>query len=250
MESQKHGFLWEEILKKNIFQIKDKINYTSKYDIPSDFNKINNKNISIKSSNCNTICCGDPFRYINDKNENLETIIILYKQEDNKKVLKRIIILNTIIIIKLLNEISLEKLLKLNNYIKNIKKNIKITNEIRGEYMKFTKELNTDLLNLNPKVDSKTQRRLQFTIKIDKIIKEYPKYIIYQNEKPIIYNISFQNYIISCKRSRNKRDINDLNSYPICDLIQKCRDNNIKGYSKKKKLDLILLLNKNNIFIY
>ena len=59
MESQRHGFKFEDIIKCEVFDIDTNFNYTGIHDIPSEYNKFDNEeNISVKTAGYVTICCG------------------------------------------------------------------------------------------------------------------------------------------------------------------------------------------------
>lgn len=62
-------------------------------------------------------------------------------------------------------------------------------------------------INISPKVDSKKQRRVQCSItKIDKLLEEYPQFIISRTTEPIIRGIHLTSIIDSDKRVRNKKN--------------------------------------------
>ena len=65
-EVQKHGFLWEKEILKNRGVTEDElqsIKYTSKMDLPANLDRLDNSNISVKTTNSpNTVCMGDCLR--------------------------------------------------------------------------------------------------------------------------------------------------------------------------------------------
>lgn len=183
-ESQKHGFLFEDVIKKEIFCITEKISYTNHYDIPSELNKLNDFNISIKTTCNKTICCGDYKTYINNKDKYL-TIAIVYKQITNLKTIDKIYLINNEILIKLLNEKDYSKIIFLDNFIKTIPKNERPNTEITDKYKLLSKELSCKYIKFNPKVDSKIQRRLQWSFNIENITKDYNKFVSVINDNII-----------------------------------------------------------------
>lgn len=72
------GFKLESL----ILKLRYGVNYNSgihKFDLPSELNLLTNKNVSIKSSKTNSICCGDVFNFL--ESYSLEMVLVNYKKE-------------------------------------------------------------------------------------------------------------------------------------------------------------------------
>jgi tetratricopeptide (TPR) repeat protein len=207
-EVQKHGFIIEKFFIENIYKCKEKINYTSIYDLPGCFNYIDNGvNVSIKTTNnMNTVCLGDVCRFyksINNDNP-IHMIVIYYEQLKTIKKIKSIYQIDLTNSLELLfNNLTYKELENYDRIIKNIPKNIKLSSDQKNFYYKNKQqELNmlSDLIYLNPKVDSKSQRRLQCSFnKFSLFLKKYPEKIIYKTDSNIYKNIEIPN-IKSVKR--------------------------------------------------
>ena len=101
----------------------------------------------------------------------------------------------------------------------------------------------TNIININPKVDSKTQRRVQCSIDITDIP---DKFIIYNsirdtNKPNIIRGIEMELSIYSLSRKRT--------GITIPQLKELCKQHKIKKYSHFNKQGLIDLLNENNVTV-
>ena len=234
MESQKHGFIFENIIKSEVFNITEKIPYTSIHDIPKKYNIFDkDENVSIKTTSSNIICCGCPFRYLNEEHSDKNiSVIIKYNQEHNTKTITNTIVIKTEILISLLKDIDYDKLINLKIFIKKIPKG-KAENNIIIEYKKKAKEISTEIIKINPKVDSKNQRRLQFSFNLNNLIKKHNKYIIENNKGAILKNKKFKDSIISNKRKRNK--IKSVIKYKkVKELVEICKQKNISYEIPKK----------------
>lgn len=202
-ESQAHGFKFEDSLKEQVFKIDIKINYTSKYDIPKEINIINNHNISIKSTSNRDICCADIFRFL--ESDEIEMIITCYEQVGDYKIVKETYsLLLTKDFMKSLNDdINKDELNQLNQLIKNIPHG-KVSKETKKEYKNKCKQLSLEYFKVNPKVDSKNQRRVQCTLKLDAILNRKDiKYKIFNGAE--YYGKKYSGKIFSSRRKRNKK---------------------------------------------
>jgi hypothetical protein len=202
-ESQAHGFKFENCVKVEVFKINDKIKYTSKYDIPEEFNTINDNNISIKTTKTRYVGCADIFRFL--ESDKTEMIIIYYKQIENyKQVIKTYSLHLTDNFMKSLNgDINKYELNQLNQYIKNIPHG-KVSKETKKEYKNKCKQLSLEYFIVNPKVDSKKQRRVQCTLKLDAILNRKDiKYEIFNGAE--YYGKKYIGKFFSPRRKRNKK---------------------------------------------
>lgn len=185
----------------------DTISNTSIFDCP--IGKIN-ENVSVKTCSKNTICLGDVKRIYNyitniTSNEKIMLYILQYKQCGVFKKLVKIYEINFTKDFhdELFKTIKLDDIEIVDKYIKNIQYG-KVSSECKKQYKSKCKELNniSGKLQFNPKIDSKNQRRLQCSFKIDKISKmHYNEYTI--EEFNIKNNINLLDNIISKPRKFN-----------------------------------------------
>ena len=213
MQSQKHGFIFENEIRTKVFNLNSTENDTNKYDIPCNKNQLNkNENISIKVTGNNTICCGDILRFYDYDFNNINTIILIkYKQESNLKIVKNIyeINYNKECHKLLFGDLPLDILKEYIFNVKNIPKNIK-TREAKthfnyiSEKKKIQKEYNLKI-QINPKVDSSTQRRVQCSItNFETLLKDFITYKS-TDDKPICRDKEIISQIESNKRIRKKK---------------------------------------------
>lgn len=209
-ESQAHGNIIEGIVVKEVFQIFDKINYTSVHDIPASFNSFNtNENISIKTTGSNTIYLGDILRVKNyDFNEEHTIIIISYKQKGNYKYITVIyeITYNQALHSLLFDSVTHDELISFNTYVKEIPHG-KVSNEIKHIYKSQSKNLSKrGILTYHAKVDSKKQRRTQCSIpKFAKNLQPFIKYQSSPDAPNVLRGITIPPYIYSPLRARHAK---------------------------------------------
>ena len=61
-------------------------------------------------------------------------------------------------------------------------------------------------INISPKVDSGSQRRVQCSIpKVDQLLKQFPELIISRTTEPIVRNVIISKEIHSCPRVRKPK---------------------------------------------
>jgi len=211
-QSQKHGFIFENRLREKVFELKNKKNDTDIHDISSSENKFNsNENISIKISCNGDIGCGDILRFYKYDFTQKNTMIVgIYKQiNDKQKQIEAIyeIDYNKNLHDLLFGQIEEEEIQHYVNVVKNIphgfvKKEDRLYLKLKETYQKgFGMKI-----IINPKVDSKNQRRVQATIpKIEKILEEHPEFVISKTtgEKLTIRGVEIDSIIESGKRVRN-----------------------------------------------
>ena len=191
-EVQKHGKVIEKDILKTYnvpVEILCKISYTSTHDLPSEYNERNGKNVSIKTTGKNSICCGDAERFYDSTNDhNMEMVIVQYTQEGQYKIFKMIIVIDLNKCKSHLFKDSLrrEEITELANAIKKIPQKRKPTLEEKNYYEQIKRNLSPKLghLTLNPKCNSQ-QSRLQCSIRnIQTLLKDCPECLLYQNYKP------------------------------------------------------------------
>lgn len=180
-QSQRSGFMFENIIRTMVFNLREEINNTDKFDICKKNNKFNfNENISIKSTCSNNIDCADILRiYDYDMQEQNTIIVVKYKQISTNKVIQNIfeIDFNREMYNLLFGKVTKEILIDYINIIKTLP-NGKVSRENRNKYIQLKKNIEIDNLmkiGIRPKVDSKNQRRVQcsipnFEVLLDKFI--------------------------------------------------------------------------------
>ncbi len=249
--SQEHGFLWENDVKTNGFDLPAEKNNTDTHDISKEKNKYNkNENVSNKSTGSETICCSDILRFFNYNFEEKNTIIVIhYDQTGTHKIVKNTyeIDYNAECHKHLFGDLPREVI---EEYVANVKS---IPKKTKGkdakkifDYLGVKEEINKNYTfnaQINPKVDSK-QSRVQCSItNFKQTLKDF---IIYDsmketNQPNILRGIPISPSFISSRRARNGLSCEKLKNL--------CKSNGLKKYSKLKKEELIELLNKNNIKI-
>lgn len=210
-ETQQHGFVWEKeigrVLGASIEEI-NSISYTSNVDLPSCFNRKNQVDNHCKTTGSQTVCMGSSLRIfdilISDKTH---LTVIHYTQNDHWKVVKNIYQLDLAgMRTEFFGDITHEEISNLESIIKSIPPGRLSRSERERIYNKMKKELESKsgLMKLNPKVDSKSQRRLQCSFNIKSFIEKYPSRCIYSG----VGNKFYDGYIppkIESRRRRLKR---------------------------------------------
>jgi hypothetical protein len=99
-EVQAHGFSWEKEIITNIYRATNEelkeIKYTSKPDLPAKFNRLDNCDISVKTTGSkNAVCMGDCLRVFDavSSGKPIHAVVIHYIQDDatNQKKVSNII---------------------------------------------------------------------------------------------------------------------------------------------------------------
>ncbi len=211
MQSQKHGFTFENSTRETIFDLPVEKNNTDKHDIPKEKNKYNkNENCSIKTTGSKTICCSDILRFYNyDFSEQNTIIVIKYKQTQTEKIVENIyeIDYNRECHKLLFGNLPKEIIQK---YVENVKS---IPRHIKGDeakkifnYLDEKKELKkkyTNIIQINPKVDS-SQSRVQCSIpKFEENLKKFIKYKSTIDKPNLLRGKEIIHKIESNKRTRH-----------------------------------------------
>lgn len=177
---QRHGFVFENQIREGVFDLPSHENDTNVHDIPSEESR-DGMNYSIKTTSSNSIGCGDIQRFIEHRDDTVTMLGIQYIQEGDTKVPKRCFELPFTDEVKKrifgtnINEVIPE----VNSFVTRIR------NLPRGmipSEERFWKGHNNEkdkiedkiregkgCLVINPKVDSKNQRRVQCSINIPDI---------------------------------------------------------------------------------
>lgn len=208
-QSQSHGLFWDNEIREKVFNVKQCINDTSKYDIPCENNKFNNsENISIKTSGNENIDCGDILRFYDlDESKTFTIILLKYKQIEEQKQIQEIIEINYNTKLKniLFGDIPRKVLVGYVDYIKSIPSG-KVSDDIKQKYIICKHKMQTTYnmyINISPKVDSKNQRRVQCSIpKISELLNKCPEFIVSRTCDAIVRGINISSIIKSAKRKR------------------------------------------------
>lgn len=157
--NQMHGKIFEKrvaLLKYGVDV--EKYSYISKYDIEAIDNKKSQKNVSIKATSGNLVCCGDVFRFL--QSENCEMTIVVWKQDGQ---VKRAESMYTLCIEDLIANYDTDKLRMLYEfrlYIQERKEyfqTIGITDEFlvfRNYCKEKSKDLSDELIRINTKIST------------------------------------------------------------------------------------------------
>jgi hypothetical protein len=165
-ESQAHGKIIENNIRREVFGLDPGTNHISKYDINCEENTITGKDISIKVTGNKNIDCGDIERFINSHGQMI--VIAYYQTDENTKTIHKTYLFE-------LNEKHTEKMAELDKqcisaYVGEVKSlPYGIIPKDQRYYKETKKCLETDYLKIHPKVDSKTQRRVQCSLNIEKM---------------------------------------------------------------------------------
>jgi hypothetical protein len=206
-ERQKHGFTWEKDILTKVYKLSDvdqeKISYTNKLDLPQQMNKIDNCNVSIKTTKSpNCICMADCLSLYDlvSSGEPFHLTIVFYAQFDKIKRLVEIVEIDLTgsadILFGKLRRTQLEKLDAL---VKSVPQKRKPTpEEHKAMYLlKNDLQKNSGAIYLNIKCNSQ-QSRLQCSFNKFKIyLKQNPDRVVYKSKdgifrgKHIIEEISY-----------------------------------------------------------
>lgn len=182
--SQEFGFYMENLVRTKAHGLPEKSNDTGIHDIPKEENKLDpTETQSIKTTGGNAIDCGDVLRVFDyDRTEKHTMIVFRYSQEPAARKVKETleISLTSELMDILFGKATREQIQALDTYVKSIPKNGR-TAEHQATYKKMAKEIHESSggwISYAPKVDSKTQRRLQCSIrKLDTFLTTYPQYV-------------------------------------------------------------------------
>ena len=211
-QSQKHGFIFENSVRENTFELPKESNNIDKHDIPKSKNKFDeNENCSIKTTGSLMIYCGDILRFYNYNFTEKNTIIVIkYKQTKTEKIIENIYEIDYNPECHKLLFGNLPKVV-IEDYVKNVKS---IPTHIKGkeakkmfDYIVEKKNLKkeyTNIIQINPKVDS-SQSRVQCSIPNFEItLRDFIKYKSISSKPNILRGTEIVAKIESSKRQRNK----------------------------------------------
>ena len=220
-ENQGHGKFWERELALNVYNATqeelDTVSHTAPIDVPRAFNRLEGVDISVKVSGGDAIDMGDILRVFKEvsSGDTIHMTVIQWTQKDDStKKLKSITEVDLTNSVHLLfGKVSLSEIEELVTYVKSIPHHGR-TKEHQAIYKKMAfalKEKSGGWISYAPKVDSKTQRRVQghFT-QFQKFLEEHPERIVAQSQTNEFRGGKISEEISSTKRIRHKKPKSDL----------------------------------------
>jgi hypothetical protein len=186
---QKHGFSWEKELLTNVYkalpQELNSISYTAAKDLPAAYNHLDSIALSIKTTGSAAVCMGDALRVydsVTPTADPLNMCVVTYKQVGTTKQVKKITEINlTDAKQALFGSVTREEIVELDRLIKAVPKGRSPTKEEKLSYQSYQSALQakTGAIIFNPKLDSKSQRRLQCSFnKFEKFLEKNPERVI------------------------------------------------------------------------
>lgn len=209
-EVQKHGIVWERVILTEVYNLalEQRFNYTSKYDLPGEFNNLDpGVNVSIKTS-CkpDVICMADCLRVFDSvsSGDKVHLITIVYKQRDSEtKFLEDIIQVDlTNSKQELFGDLVREQIQELDSLVKTIPSKRRPTPEERIKMYALKSQLDnqTGAVQLNIKCNSQ-QSRLQCSItKFRDFLTKFPERVLHRMVENTFRNQVIVNTVIKSSR--------------------------------------------------
>ena len=177
MEVQAHGNKFEDIvtrertgLSKKEYDGLKKNGYTSSFDLSKGL-KVE-YDASIKTTGNNTICCSDILRMM--RHNDYRLIVGCYSQVDDKKVFhtQYEFFIQPKDYLTLWGDMDYQKVELFVNFVKSIAEGSKARDDskIVRDSLQESASCDRALYSINPKVDSKKQRRVQCSLKLDELL--------------------------------------------------------------------------------
>ena len=210
-EVQRHGKVWEQQIGIALGATREElnsINYISSVDLPAHFNRRNGVANHCKTTSQNLVCMGsvlNTYKHLRDTHTTHLTVI-KYQQRGPWKYVTSIYQLDISGMLKdFFGDISYEEVENLDQIIKNIPPGRFDKTQKKQMYGNLQRGLQnkSGIMTLNPKVDSKSQRRLQCSFNITKFLNRFGGKCIFHGEG----NKFYESYISSKVRS-DKRTFN------------------------------------------
>lgn len=216
-EVQSHGFSWEKEILSNIYGLTEAecktIRYNSKFDLPATLNRIDNCDISIKTTcSLNSVCMGDCLRVFDavSSGRPLHVTVVYYVQDDvrNVKILKSIVEVDITSSRELLfGTVTRSEIEDLDRQVKTVPQKRKPTeDEYNTMYaMRDALHTKTSAIHLDIKCNS-TQSRLQCSFNhFQAFLNENPTRILMRSDTPEFRGRSIAPEISSGRRRFHKR---------------------------------------------
>ena len=212
-EVQSHGFLWERELCEKVYgatidELKG-ITYTSKMDLPGKFNRLDNCDLSIKTScSPNTVCMADCLRVFDavSSANNIHLTVIHYLPND-ETLTKHVSTITEIDLTDsqnaLFGTLTRSQIEELDKLVKSIPKKRKPTKEEHENMYSLRDTLHAQCgaIHLDIKIDSRTQRRLQCSFNhFQKFIEQNPSKVIERSNSNMFRGGVISSQIVSPRR--------------------------------------------------
>ena len=193
-EVQKHGFLWERDIIQNIYGVTEeelsRIKYTSKMDLPGEYNRIDGVALSIKTTcSANTVCMADCIRIYDAVNSDtpFHMTVVQYKQ-NAEKTIKKLVKITEVNLTNstnlLFGSVTRENILELCNAVKAIPQKRSPTQQEHAAIYAIRNRIASQCgaIHLDIKCNS-TQSRLQCSFnQFQKFIEDNPDRVIAQSD--------------------------------------------------------------------
>lgn len=206
-EVQRHGFDFENWVKQTFFA-EFNAGYTQKWDVPGEANylaKIPNEfyhlPVSIKTCKFGSpIGFGDAVRQYSN-NEDFLLVVGFWRQDGNYKNFVAVegVKVSTTDWKNLFLPLDLADLVLLDSTIKNIESHYSEARRAAKE-LKNSDKFKQTKITLNPKIDSKTQRRLQCSLPFNILWQDFVKKAPYQNVDCELFGEKVPNPFLSGQR--------------------------------------------------
>lgn len=213
-EVQSHGFSWEKEILSKVYSVKDVIPYTSKADIPAEFNSLDGVDVSIKTTgNKNCVYMADCLRFYDSLDSDIHLIVIHYKQNDltKTKVLKSITQLDLKNRRELLfGSLTRDEIERLDSLVKRVPQKRKPTKEEHSEMYTLKKDLQKKSRDIRLDIKCNSQQsRLQCSFNKFETFKEKNSgLILYHSESNAFRGGELTKELVSDRRKFVKKDVN------------------------------------------
>ena len=210
-QSQGHGLFWDSQIRQRVFGLEPCINDTKKYDIEHHENTLNeNENVSLKTLGANSIGLGDVLRFFDaDFSRKYTIILVRYKQSGDYKCIKEVLEIDYTPALRdyLFGTATIADIQEYVDHVRSIGPG-QVSAETKKEYKMLKKSLELKhgmRASINPKVDSKRQRRVQCSVGVDRLMKEVPWCVVSRVEQAHVRGVQIDERIHSPRRSKNKK---------------------------------------------
>lgn len=211
-QSQGHGLYWDSQIREKVFGLGRCVNDTKKHDIDCSENKLDSEeNVSLKTSGGDSIGCGDIIRFFDaDFSKKYTIILIRYAQRGDRKKIHEIVEIRYDEALRsyLFGTASAEDISAYADLVRSIPHG-RASAESKKAYKDGKKRLQSGFgmkIAVNPKVDGRSQRRVQCTISFKKLEKEMPGCIVSRTPAAEVRGIGIDSEILSPSRKRNKKN--------------------------------------------
>lgn len=210
-QSQGHGLFWDSQIRVKVFGLEPCINDTKKYDIEHTENKLNeNENVSLKTLGAKNIGLGDALRFFDaDFTRKYTIILVRYKQAGEYKSIHEIVEIDYTAELRnyLFGTATLADIQVFVDHVRSIAAG-PVDPETKRKYKSMKKDLESKhgmRISINPKVDSKKQRRVQCSVSVERLQNEVPWCISSRASEAAVRGVPIDGRIHSPRRSKNKK---------------------------------------------